>query len=95
MTSRILLFSFPEVFTKIICINLCMSRLFSMFKGTINTCMSVTADFTICDAIDQNQESLCHTRGVVRRPVFVVRRVSSVSTITVKLPEIIKISNSY
>ena len=28
--------------------------------------------------------SLCHTRGVVRRPSFVVRRVSSVSTITTR-----------
>ena len=28
--------------------------------------------------------SLCHTRGVARRPSFVVRRVSSVSTITTR-----------
>ena len=28
--------------------------------------------------------SLCHTRGVVRRPSCVVRRVSSVSTITTR-----------
>ena len=28
--------------------------------------------------------SLCHTRGVVRRPSSVIRRVSSVSTITTR-----------
>ena len=28
--------------------------------------------------------SLCHTRGVVHRPLSVVRRVSSVSTITTR-----------
>ena len=37
-----------------------------------------------CSIFGSPVGSLCHTRGVVRRPSSVVRRVSSVSTITTR-----------
>ena len=55
----------------------CFQRLFKIRKKNYRA-------ISTCTIFSSPVGSLCHTRGVVRRPAFVVRRVSSVSTITTR-----------